>query len=103
MITVRAWSQGGFLRRLEADGHAAKPEAGDSAACAAVSALLKAFAIVAVDRFDATGSAPAAGRLELAMRGVHERAAGAWTLCRATLLEIERAYPDQVVIHTTEE
>ena len=103
MITVRAWSKSGFLRRLESDGHASKTEDGDSAACAAVSAVLKAFAVVAVDRFDATGAAPTPGRLEIAMHGAHERAAGAWTLCRATLLEIERAYPDQVVVKTTEE
>lgn len=103
MITVRAWSRGGFLQRLESDGHAVKPNTGDSAACAAVSAVLKAFAIVAVDDFGATGSAPAPGRLEIAMQSAHERAAGAWRLCRATLLEIQQAYPGQVVVTTTEE
>ncbi|TVR70166.1 MAG: ribosomal-processing cysteine protease Prp [Spirochaetaceae bacterium] len=107
MIRVTVHTRKGELVRIIAEGHAHRGPGELSAACGAVSAVLKGLGLSLLDQPDCTveGSVESEGRYDLTIRECANGPwlTGTWDLARAVLGEIAREWSRDVVFTISEE
>jgi uncharacterized protein YsxB (DUF464 family) len=107
MIRVSVRERAGVPVVIEADGHAQRGPDGLSAACAAVSVVLKAVGLelVGSDGCRVTGELDSPGRYRLEVVHCDDRCwlRGVWDLSRGILGEIAREWPREVEFTVIEE
>lgn len=107
MVRIRIVESAGLPRAVEAEGHARLGADGESAACATVSAALKAFglAVVENDRCPVDGAIAESGSYHLVIGDCRdgEWLRGLWELTKRVLLEGQRAWPDEIEVAITKE
>lgn len=107
MVRVRVVEAEDVPRSIDASGHARLGDDGASAACASVSAALKAFGLALVNNNDCVvdGAVRESGMYHLEIGDCRDHAwlSGAWRVTRTVLLEGQRAWPDEIRIEITKE
>lgn len=107
MIRVTVRLRDALPVRIDADGHGLRGFDGQSAPCAAVSAVLKGLGLVLVEAPQCTvdGSVDQAGRYRLIISdcGDPHWMRGVWDSSRTTLQEIAREWPGEVNVSIIEE
>ena len=107
MVSVTVRLHRGIPRALHAEGHAALGADGTSAACAAISAALKAFALALIEHGSCRvhGDVTHSGRYDLEITRCRSARwlRGAWEVTRLVLEETKRAWPEQVDLNVLEE
>tara|TARA_B100000614_G_scaffold167465_1_gene149196 strand:- start:453 stop:791 length:339 start_codon:yes stop_codon:yes gene_type:complete len=107
MVRVEVTTGGDLPMRIRSTGHAQRPAAADSAACAAVSVVLKSFGLAlarnGVCRIRLTADRPGVFDLEIEACDEPEWVRGMWAMARISLEEIEAAWPRDVQLTISEE
>lgn len=107
MVRVRVVESDGVPRSVVAEGHAALGSDGASAACATVSAILKAFGLALVEnaRCAVDGEVSESGTYHLRIEECRDAAwlRGAWGVTRTVLIEGQRAWPGEIEVQITKE
>jgi uncharacterized protein YsxB (DUF464 family) len=107
MINVQVTIRDGVPTRVVSSGHAMRAGSTDSAACAAVSVVLKSFGLVVAGNSGCSvqveAEQPGAFDLQLGARRDLSWIDGVWTVTETSLREISAAWPDEVRLTITEE
>ena len=107
MVRIRITRDAECIRRVRSTGHAIAQKGTDSAACASVSAVLKAFGLTIVESesCDVRGGAPRPGLFDLECIGCRDREwfRGVGDLFVRSVTAIRDEWPNQVEVEIDEE
>lgn len=99
MIEITIVEQQGRVFRVISRGHAVRPEAGESAPCAAVSVLLQSFGLTLIDNGCVVeGSVDRPGHFDLTCRQCEnpDWYRGVSEITLGVIESIQRSWPDQI-------
>lgn len=101
MIHVHAGTRDGLFAQITFSGHGLG-SSGASPSCAAVSAVAKGLGLTLIrsGKCTVSGDAPAEGYVSLVVENVSDPqwVTGVWDLTQVTLQEIQREWPQEVVV-----
>jgi len=107
MVRIRIVESASLPRAVDAEGHGMLGADGTSAACATVSAALKAFGLALVDNAecDVDGAIAESGTYHLTVGDCRdaEWLRGVWEMTRSVLLLGQRAWPGEIEVTIIEE